>query len=199
MTQMASQLWVTLDSAGVKDPAVLVGLSMGGYVSFEAFRLRPERVRALALVSTKAGPDTPVAREGRFKNIELVQREGPKALADKMIPALFARASQERKDPSMVTVGGWIASANPSSISAALRGMAARADSTPLLRSISAPILALSGNEDAIIPSTEMKKIVDGTPKADFDILPNAGHLLNLEQPRAFNESLLRFLKRRVL
>lgn len=51
------------DVAGVLDTlqierAVIVGLSMGGYVSFAFWRRHRERVRAFVLADTRATPDT---------------------------------------------------------------------------------------------------------------------------------------------
>ncbi len=54
----------------------LVGLSMGGYVSFEILRQAPERVAKLALLDTSARPDTPEQSELRRAQIELAKSVG---------------------------------------------------------------------------------------------------------------------------
>ena len=51
----------------------LIGLSMGGYISFEIMRQSPERVAKLALLDTSARPDTPEQSETRRAQIELAK------------------------------------------------------------------------------------------------------------------------------
>lgn len=199
MSSMASAIWRTLDSLNIVKPVVMLGLSMGGYVAFRAFNEHPERVRSLVLVSTKATPDAPAAKEGRFKNIELVKKDGLKPLAAKMTPALLGKTTQANNVALVDQVRSSIEAGLADGVCAALRGMAERPDSTPLLERIKVPVLALAGDEDAVVPSTDMQSIAAGVKKGDFDILRGAGHLLNLEQPDAFRDKVLTFLKRRVL
>ena len=52
----------------------LVGLSMGGYISFEIMRQAPERVAKLALLDTGARAETPEQTKARLPRIELAKR-----------------------------------------------------------------------------------------------------------------------------
>src|SRR5690606_32421450 len=76
MTDYADDLAALLDAIGQKKPAVVVGLSMGGYVAFEFFRRHGPKVRALVLADTKAEPDTADAAKGRHEMADKVLREG---------------------------------------------------------------------------------------------------------------------------
>ena len=73
-----------------------------------------------------------------------------------------------------------------------------RPDSSPLLASIHVPSLIIVGEQDTITPpalSEQMYKAIKGS---EYIVVPDAGHLSNLEQPDAFNAALARFLEHRV-
>jgi len=74
-------------------------------------------------------------------------------------------------------------------------GMAERPDSTPLLPTINVPTLCIFGAEDVITPvEPEGKSLAAAIPGARLVVIPNAGHLSNLEQPEAFNAAVREFL-----
>jgi pimeloyl-ACP methyl ester carboxylesterase len=199
MEFMARQVAETLDHLQISEKIVLAGVSMGGYVAFRFLELFPERLRALVLLSTRSAPDTPPARESRFKNIDLVQKEGVKALAQKTVPALLGKSSLASRPTLVEEVRQQVESADPFGVCVALRGMAERPDSSSLLKGIQVPTLVVAGEEDTVIPSAEIKTMAEQISKSEFHVLPQAGHLLNLEQPDAFKDIFQHFLKRRVL
>jgi pimeloyl-ACP methyl ester carboxylesterase len=57
----------------------------------------------------------------------------------------------------------------------------------------------MAGEEDVLIPPSEGEFIAKQIPGAEFDLIPKAGHLLNLEQPQGFKDVFFTFLKRKVL
>ena len=73
--------------------------------------------------------------------------------------------------------------------------MAERPDSTATLPTITVPTLVGFGTEDVITPAeTEGRGLVNAIPGAKLVVIPNAGHLSNLEQPEAFNTAIREFL-----
>ncbi|PIQ83407.1 MAG: alpha/beta hydrolase [Candidatus Omnitrophica bacterium CG11_big_fil_rev_8_21_14_0_20_63_9] len=185
---MAQQAAEVLDRLHVQDPVVLAGLSMGGYVAFEFLRQFPRRVRALALWSTKAAADTPEQQQGRFKLIERVRQEGSEALIQATFPKLLGRTAFASQPAVVAEVEQAVRDASPDGVIDALRAMAQRSDSRPLLPSISCPTLVLAGAEDAVIPPQESEAMAQAIRGARFETIPEAGHLLNLERPEAFHE-----------
>ena len=79
-----------------------------------------------------------------------------------------------------------IRQASPDGVIDALRAMAERRDSTMILPGIRCPVLIIAGEEDALIPAQESRAMSQAIPGARLDIIPHAGHLVNLEQPAAF-------------
>jgi len=74
----------------VEGDFVPVGSSMGGYLAFELWRRAPERIVAMALVGTRATPDSPEQREAREDSIRLLGEAGRKPFWEELGPCLFA-------------------------------------------------------------------------------------------------------------
>ncbi|MBV9080009.1 MAG: alpha/beta fold hydrolase [Elusimicrobia bacterium] len=199
MEQMARDVITTLDAADLKDPAIFIGLSMGGYVLLQLAKLFPERLRGLAMVSTRASADSIEARARRYQNIEIAEKEGAAALGEKMLPSLLGETTMKSRPAVVTTVRAIAAKQTAAAVSAALRGMAERPDMTETLSQIKCPVFVASGREDTVIKTSEMETMAKALPHAEFAAIDQVGHLLNLERPDVFNDLFLHFLKRRLL
>ena len=62
---------------------------------------------------------------------------------------------------------------------------------------IAVPTLVVTGAHDRTAAPEVARKMAEHIPAAACHILPGAGHLLNIEQPTAFNTALLTFLQQR--
>jgi pimeloyl-ACP methyl ester carboxylesterase len=178
------------------DEAVIGGLSMGGYVTFAMFRLAPRCFRAMALADTRAQADAPETIEARKRMLQLLQEHGPSAIAADMLPKLVGRATRQHQPDVVEKIRGFVLSNSVQTIAGAIVALMARPDSTTLLAHISCPTLIMVGNEDVLTPpsmSEELRRRIAGSELA---VIPNAGHMSNMEQPSAFNAALSRFLDR---
>jgi pimeloyl-ACP methyl ester carboxylesterase len=174
-----------LDALGI-EKATFAGFSMGGYICFAALRLFPERVAGLILIDTRETADTEDARKQRHESIEKVKREGVGPVVDAMLPKMLtANAPGEMKE----WVRGIMMSSSSEGVIAALRAMAERPDSSPLLPSITVPTLIVVGEEDPITPPSDAERMARAIPGARLVKLANAAHLSNVEQAAAFNDA----------
>lgn len=193
MVMFADDVAGLMDHLGIQQ-AVLCGLSMGGYAAFAFARKYPERLRGLILADTHPGTDTPEARANRENMAQLAEREGPSKIADLLLPRLISDYTRQHHPEVERRVRQLIDSATPQGIAAASRGMAERVDSTELLAHISCPTLVLVGEEDTLMPPQIARDYAAQIPGAGFVSIPHAGHLSNLEQPRAFIQAVRQFL-----
>jgi 3-oxoadipate enol-lactonase len=193
MELFARDLAALLDHMDV-ERAVICGLSMGGYIAFEFWRLFPARVRALVLCDTRAGPDSKEARQNRERLAERVLQEGAAPVIDSLLPRLVARATQRDQPGVLELVRAMMKETPPETMARSLRGMAARADSEPLLRTIGVPALVVVGAEDAITNRGQAEFLARGIRGARLESIDEAGHLPNLEQVETFNRLLHGFL-----
>ena len=112
------------------------------------------------------------------------------------MPTLLGATSQSARPELVARVRSLIVSNQAGAIEGALTAMMARPDSAPLLPAIAVPALVVVGEEDVLTPPALSTAMAERLPNAELVVVPQAGHLANLEQPDAFNAALLRFLER---
>lgn len=177
------------------EPAVICGLSMGGYIAFELLRRHRKRASALILCNTRSEADGEEGRRKRDEMIQLLQRDGPAALAEAMIPKLLAPSSLKALPDVVGYLRATIARSPSAGLVGALRAMRDRPDSTPLLAEIDLPTLVIAGREDQLIAPEASQRMAEAIPGAQFVLIPDAGHLAPLEQPVATSKVIAEFLE----
>jgi 3-oxoadipate enol-lactonase len=195
MERIASDGAALLDHLDIP-AATVCGVSMGGYAAFAFVRRHPTRLRGLVLADTKAGADSDQARRTRAEQADKVRREGSAAIADAVLPKLVGKTTHEQRPQVVARLRDMILANPPRGIADALAGLAARADSTPMLREIRVPTLVVCGEEDVITPPAEAEAMHAAIPGSTLELLPKAGHLASMETPEAFNRILEAFLRR---
>ncbi|MBR0825041.1 alpha/beta fold hydrolase [Bradyrhizobium manausense] len=170
-----------LDAVGT-DRAIIGGLSLGGYMSLAFYRTHPARVRALLIVDTGPGFKKDDAREiwnkRAFETADRFEREGLDVLKS---------ASRERSS---------VSHRNAKGLALAARGMLTQRDAKVMecLPDIKVPSLVVVGADDTpfLAASDYMAAKIPGAQKA---VIPAAGHAVNIDQPQAFVDAVVPFLK----
>jgi pimeloyl-ACP methyl ester carboxylesterase len=193
MDQHAHDLCTLLDALRLTR-VVLVGMSMGGYIAFAFYRAFPDRVRALVLADTRAEADTPEGRQAREDSARAAEAEGTAAQTEKLLPRLLSPFTLHHRPTIVARVQTMIAGTSPQGFAGAQRGMALRPDATPLLSTIACPTLILVGEDDVITPPAVAQTMHRRIAGSHLVIIPKAGHLAPMENPRAFNVALVEFL-----
>jgi pimeloyl-ACP methyl ester carboxylesterase len=194
MAAMADDVIGLLDALQIEQ-AVIGGLSMGGYVALNLVGRYPERCCGLVLADTRAGADSAEGQRNRATLAEKALSEGASSIADQLLPKLLSAGAGQEKPELAAQVRAIIETAAAPAIAAASRAMAGRADSTAILPAISVPAMIIVGSEDSLTPITESIILKDSITNASLAIIPDAGHLSNLEQPEVFNRALGIFLE----
>ena len=175
-------------------PAVVVGLSMGGYAAFALLRRRPELVRGLVLMDTRAGPDDDEGRENRRRMAGTAREKGARPIATAMMDKLISARTRAERPQVIDPLRVMMEATPPRTLIAALAGMAARPDSTGDLPGIDVPTMVVVGAEDPITPPAEARAMADAIPGARLEIVEGAAHLPGLEQPSVTNFLIADFL-----
>jgi pimeloyl-ACP methyl ester carboxylesterase len=172
----------------------LVGHSMGGYIAFEIMRQAPQRVAKLALLNTQARPDAPEAIERRRGMISRIRAGGFRDGIEAMIPG-FLHPSRRDDAELRKLVYEMAEDVGPDAFVRQLTAVMGRADSRSTLATISCPTLVLTGDEDNTIPNSLSAEIADGIRGAKLTIIPQCGHLSQIEQPQAVADALVEWLR----
>jgi 3-oxoadipate enol-lactonase len=176
--------------------AVVAGLSMGGYVALALAQRAPRRLEGLVLADTRATPDDEAGRAARDAMIALAWEEGPHAIAEAMLPKLLGATSRRQRPELAGIVRELILRNTSAGIASAVRAMKLREDATAWLPRIECPVLVACGAEDVLTPPAASEAMARELPRAEMVVLPEAGHLSNLESPGAFGEAFAGFLGR---
>jgi pimeloyl-ACP methyl ester carboxylesterase len=192
LDQAADDVHGLLDHLSIRQ-AVLIGLSMGGYIALAFYRKYADRVKGLVLADTRAQADAEDGKRARFEMAQLAYTQGAGAIAEIMIPKLLSPATIQTRPELVQRVRTMIEGNQVSGIAGDLMAMAERPDSIPLLQQISCPTHIIVGELDVPTPPADARLMGDRIPHARLAVIPGAGHLPNLEQPELFNEAIRSF------
>jgi 3-oxoadipate enol-lactonase len=195
MDLLASDCIALLNALEIRKPIVVCGLSMGGYVALALYRNYPERLDGLILAATRANADSPEGKANRDAAASLAKEKGVEAVVESMLPKMMSPKTYQQK-PELVQRAKKIM--EHTSLEGALgdlMGMKERPDSRPTLGTIDIPTLVIHGADDQIISAEETRQMHSQIQGAVLETVPEAGHLLNLEQPEIFNQAVKRFIQ----
>jgi 3-oxoadipate enol-lactonase len=191
MPGIAEAVWESVDRAGAgEQQAVLVGCSIGSSVAQHMYHRRPERTAALVVCGTGWWR----RKDFAGRHIRAYREQG---LAYRREFTLNGFSPDFRR----TALAEWFASlfmerngaADLDTIIALLEAHS-KPDPDWLQADLRAPVLIISGSEDASHPAAH--RLVDRLPEAELVTIKGAGHACHIEQPRAFDRAVIDFLDR---
>ncbi len=175
----------------------LVGHGLGGNVAIEILRKAPQAVSRIALISTDPLPE-PAEQRARQETLVVAARTG--RLADciaQLVPATALHDAPWRGEV-MALVQDMAATLGTEQFLRQLRMMQRRPDQQKTLRKANVPTLILAGAADTIVPRRRAEFLARMMPQGCLEIIAEAGHLPQLEQPEAVTSALQIFLSGRL-
>jgi 3-oxoadipate enol-lactonase len=172
----------------------LVGQSLGGMIAQEFAATHGDRLLSLALIATSpAFGRSDKDWQQKFIDDRIGALERGKTMPE-LARANVGRIVGSGSDPAGVEIAiACTANLPVESYKQAIR-MIVGFDRRESLANIKVPTLAMAGAVDSVAPAPMMEKMAGRIPGARFVAMPGAGHLINLEQPAAFNAALGGFL-----
>lgn len=169
-------LGMTMDKLGL-DRVSLVGLGYGGWLAAELATMGPQRIERMALVN----PMGILPSEGEILDQFLVSHEAYVQTGfhnqDHFVDLFTEEASTDQLVDwdicrEMTTRVGW----KPYMFNAAL---------PHLLKSVDTETLIVYAEHNQIVPRSVAQAYADAMPNARLEVLPDAGHFAEMEQPEA--------------
>jgi 3-oxoadipate enol-lactonase len=179
-----------LDSLDI-ERAHFVGLSLGGMTGMWLAANAPARVANLVLCCTSAKLGPPAGWSDRAR---AVRANGTGSVADAVVSRWLTPAYAERFPERLASLRQMVADI-PDEGYAACCGAIERMDLTGDLPKITAPTLVIAGADDPATPPEHGRRIAQLISDARLEIVENAAHLGNLEQPAKFTQLILDHLK----
>jgi len=197
ITDWAHALADFLDAVGITRTHLL-GLSWGGMLAQELFRLHPSRVDRLLLADTYAGwkgslPEEAVEQR-RARCYRDALRPAREVVSEWVPKDFFVNASPELA----AEMAGVVADFHPIGFRLMARSLA-DTDTTSVLETIDVPTLLLWGEGDARSPLSVAEQFHAAIRGSELRVIPGAGHVSNMEKPEDFNARVLEFLLRPVV
>ena len=153
--------WAEQILSEVEGDLVLVGASMGGYAALAMTRRAAERVRALVLVGSPAGADSPERKAFRDELIPRLRAEGPPENAAQGVSVEELVAAQE-----------------------AIRN---RRDSSGVVRTFAGQLVVGAGSEDELFTPDEARQLAASASNGRAVVFERAGHFMSLDRPDEFD------------
>jgi 3-oxoadipate enol-lactonase len=164
------------------------GVSLGGMTGIWLAATAQERVTSLAVCcAALTALPSPQAWHDRAA---LVRAEGMAPLADQVVPRWFTPAFMAREPAAVQTVTDMLTATRPEGYAGCGEAIAAL-DLRPLLPSVQAPTLVLSGAEDVAAPPAIGAATARAIPGARLTIIQDAAHFAHYERPGPVTDALL--------
>jgi pimeloyl-ACP methyl ester carboxylesterase len=173
---------------------VLCGLSMGGYIALNFASRYADRVAGLILCDTQCENDSEEVRHKRFENVQKIRDGGKEDFFIGMTKALFSDSSLSNKQ-LVNDVHAMMYSVSDEVLIQTLMALANRSETCSHLKEMNVPVLLLCGQNDQITPPHKSLYMQQQIPNSKLHIIPQAGHLSNMENSDYFNTVVGDFIK----
>lgn len=176
------------------DRAVMIGHSMGGYVTLAFAALYPELLLGIGLFHSTAYADNEEKKATRQKGIEFMLQHGAARFIQQTTPNMFAPAFREQNPGVVAEIIERYSNFPTESLVQYYKSMMARPDRTDILKKSTWPVLFIAGEHDTAIPKEHVMQQSYLPGLSYVHLLADAGHMGMQEEPQLANEYLLGFL-----
>lgn len=171
---------------------ILIGFSMGGIVALEIVRLAGNRIVALGLIDTTSHADAHGPQRLRQQE-DVRQGHLEQVVTQEMKPNYLAPC--HAKNTAMLDLLCAMAmDLGPNVFIAQSEALRTRHDLTPVLGTLKIPAFVASGRDDILCSPQRHRDMANAIDGAQLHLIPDAGHILPLEQPHILAQRLSQFL-----
>ncbi len=175
------------------EAAHLVGHSLGTIVCQAIAALQPSMARSLTLFGALSEP-TDATRAALGSRARLARSEGMAAIADQIVAGALSASTRSSQPVTVAFVRESVMRQDPEGYAMTCEALAAARATDPRL--ISAPVLLVTGDADAVNPPSVAEALRDRIAGSRLSVVDRGGHWLTVERPAECNQRIADFLKR---
>lgn len=189
MEDVADEICEILDAENVSS-CVLIGHSMGGYVTLAFAKKYPERLKGFGLVNSTANADSDERKTKREQAIRLIQQTGADVYVHNFIPPLYGEGFSAEIIAQRQATNKHLSA---ETLIACLTAMKNREDSNNLVAETNLPIAFFTGKKDTLIPMQDVLKQAASAKTAFITLLNDTAHMGMLEEPEKVSSGIQAF------
>ncbi|UCH14253.1 MAG: alpha/beta hydrolase [Bacteroidales bacterium] len=175
---------------------ILIGHSLGGYVTMAFADLFPDRLYGYSLFHSTPFRDTEDKKQNRNREIELVDQGKKEMIFNTNVPRAFADDNLKKLKRKVEQALQIARNTTDEGIKAVLEGMKLRIDRSEVLSNSKIPVLVILGRKDNYIPYELVKERIKLNDKGEIYVLENAGHMGFIEEIEESLKAVTSFVKR---
>ena len=177
------------------DKIILIGHSMGGYISLAYAEKYSEKLLGLGLFHSSSYADSKEKIITRKKGIEFIETHGAFSFLKNTLPNLFSNHTKEQQPELVQQLIEKSGNFSASALVTYYESMIDRPDRRSILETSTIPVLFIISENDQAIPVSDSLEQTSLPGKSYITILKNSGHMGMLEEPLESNLALARFLE----
>ena len=172
---LAATIASLLDHLGI-DKCIMIGHSMGGYITLAFAEKYPDRLTAFGLFHSTAYPDNEEKKAVRRKSIDFIRKNGSDLFIRQSTPALFGQYTHQHHPELIDAMIDRYINFSPDTLIAWYQAMITRPDRTAVLREFYSPVLFIIGEEDTIVPLQSSLEQSHLPAVSHIHLVKNTGH-----------------------
>lgn len=193
MTNYAQDIFLLLQKLKIKK-CILLGHSMGGYITLHFAEKYSEMLTAFGLINSHCFADTAEKKLNRKKGNEFIQKHGTKVFVRELYRNLFHPAFKNEKLVAALSAKAETYSSE--ALVAANTAMMNRADKAQVLKTSKVPVLLINGKQDESAPAEFTLKQAAYPAIADVHFYENCKHMSLFEKKKESTSAILNFAER---
>jgi pimeloyl-ACP methyl ester carboxylesterase len=194
MEGMARILKLILDDMEIES-CIMVGHSMGGYITLAFAELFPNRLKAFGLFHSSAYADNEEKKTARRRGIEFIQDQGPDKFLEQATRNLFSEEFRKKNPVEVQEFIDRFTNFPAQSLVRYYEAMMQRPDRTQVLRQFAGPVMFIIGKYDSAVLPDQVLEQCHLPRLAYIQLLMHSGHLGMIEEADASTGFLEKFLK----
>lgn len=178
------------------EQCVIIGHSMGGYITLSFAEKFPEMVLGLGLFHSSAYADDGERKEIRLKTVRVIEQQGTAKFIKDFYPNMFSEEFKEKNASFIENQIEKFAYFPKVALMNAQLAMRNRVDTTKVLKEASYPTMILVGEKDNFVPIAAAKEQMLFLEKNQSEILKDVAHAGMFEKPTESAKAISAFLSK---